>query len=196
MTISGGPSAKHVLRMSMHTKVLEDVESVADVFGMPEESGWCVAQSDTLRHVCRANMMAVFDTCKMPSRPSRIDFEPEAEGEALSTSLDDDLGGLVQNLHELTSFFSTSNGDRPKAEIPPPSQQLEARVAAILAKSTEATGVDVPETPFVDVFRVGGTSTSDDEDEDEASSNESEMDAFIFDSPSVYRNAPNNFQLH
>jgi len=120
MTISGGPSAKHVLRMSMHTKMLGDVESIADVFGMPEESGWCVAQSEKLRHVCRTNMMAVFDTCKMPSRPSRIDFEPETEAEALSASLDDDLGGLVQNLHELTSFFSTSNGDRPKIEIPAP----------------------------------------------------------------------------
>lgn len=196
MTISGGPSAKHVLRMSMHTKMLGDVESVADVFGMPEESGWCVARSENLRHVCRTNMMAVFDTCKMPSRPSRIDFEPETEAEALSTSLDEDLGGLVQNLHELTSFFSNSNGDRPKAEIPAPSQQLEARVAAILAKSTEGAGPDVPDTPFVDVFRVGSTYISDEEDEDESSSGESETDAFIFDSPSVYRSAPNGFRLH
>ena len=196
MTISGGPSAKHVLRMSMHTKMLGEVESVAEVFGMPEESGWCVARSASLRQVCRANMMAVFDTCKMPSRPSRIDFEPETEVEALSVSLDEDLGGLVQNLHELTSFFSNSNGDRPKVEIPAPSQQLEARVAAILAKSTEATGADVPETPFVDVFRVGSVYISDDEGEDDSSSSESEMDAFIFDSPTVYRSAPNGFRLH
>jgi hypothetical protein len=195
MTISGGPSAKHVLRMSMHSKMLGDVESVADVFGMPEESGWCVARSEALRQVCRANTMAVFDTCKMPSRPSRIDFEPETEAEALSSSLDDDLGGLVQNLHELTSFFSTSNGDRSKAEFPAPSQQLEARVAAILAKSTETTA-DVPETPFVDVFRIGSMTISEDEDEDESSSGESEMDAFIFDSPSVYRGAPNGFRMH
>jgi hypothetical protein len=195
MTISGGPSAKHVLRMSMHTKMLNDVESVGEVFGLPEESGWSVARSETLRHTCRSNMMAVFDTCKMPSRPSRIDFEPETEAEVLSVSLDEDLGGLVQNLHELTSFFSAPNGDRSRAEIPPPTQQLEARVAAILAKSTEPTASDVPETPFVDVFRVGGASTSDDdEDEVESSSSESEMDAFIFDSPSTY-SAPNGFRL-
>jgi len=193
MTISGGPSAKHILRMSMHTKLLGDIESVADIFGMPEESGWCVARSENLRHICRTNMMAVFDTCKMPSRPSRIDFEPETEAEALSASLDEDLGGLVQNLHELTSYFSAPNGHRPKVELLAPSQQLEARVAAILAKSAEATGTDVPETPFVDVFRVGSTYIED--EEDEGSSSESEKDAFIFDSPSVYR-APNGFRLH
>ena len=37
MTISGGPAAKHVLRMSMHTKNLGEVEFVADVFGIPQE---------------------------------------------------------------------------------------------------------------------------------------------------------------
>lgn len=196
MTISGGPAAKHVLRMSMHTKNFGDVESIADVFGIPEESGWCVARSDTLRNTCRTNMMAVFDTCKMPSRPSRIEFEPETEIEALSAALDEDLGGLVQNLHELTSFFSTSATDEPKTQLPAPSQQLEARVAAILAKSTEATVADVPQTPFVDVFRVGSMSISDDDDEAESSSSESEMDPFSFDAPSVYRSAPNGFRLH
>jgi len=180
----------------MHTKNFGDVESIGDVFGIPEESGWCVARSDTLRNICRTNMMAVFDTCKMPSRPSRIEFEPETEIEALSAALDEDLGGLVQNLHELTSFFSTSATDQPKTHLPAPSQQLEARVAAILAKSTEATVADVPQTPFVDVFRVGSMSISDDEDEDESSSSESEMDPFSFDAPSVYRSAPNGFRLH
>jgi len=111
--------------------------------------------------------------------------------------LEDDLGGLVQNLHELTAYFSNANGDRLKVEIPPPSQQLEARVAAILAKSVETTGPAVPETPFIDVFRVGSTYISDDEDDKDESSSESELDAFIFDSPSAYRStAPNGFRLH
>lgn len=202
MTISGGPAAKHVLRMSMHTKSLGDVESVADVFGMPEESGWCIARSEKMRHICRSNTMAVFDTCKMPSRPSRIEFEPEIEVEtftaSLSAALDEDLGGLVQNLHELTSFFATSTPTNEVGGQMPPSQQLEARVAAILAKSTDATGTDVPPTPFEDVFRVSTMSISDEDedDEDESSDGESEMDAFIFDSPSVYRSAPNGFRLH
>ena len=129
----------------------------------------------------------------MPSRPSRIEFEPETETEVLSASLDEDLGGLVQNLHELTSFFSTSIADPGKTQLPAPSQQLEARVAAILAKSTEATVADVPQTPFVDVFRVGSMSLSD--DEDESSSSESEMDPFSFDTPSIH-SVPNGFRLH
>lgn len=199
MTISGGPAAKHVLRMSMHIKTLGSVENHTEVFGMPEDSGWCVARSDALRQICRSNTMAVFDTCKMPSRPSRIEFEPEQESEtfsaSLSASLDEDLGGLVQNLHELTSFFSTSATTHHAMDpMPTPSQQLEARVAAILAKSTDMT--EVPQTPFEDVFRVNGMPTSDDEEDDSSSDGESEMDAFIFDSPSVYRSAPNGFRLH
>lgn len=197
MTISGGPAAKHVLRMSMHIKTLGSVENHTEVFGMPEDSGWCVARSDALRQICRSNTMAVFDTCKMPSRPSRIEFEPEQESEtfsaSLSASLDEDLGGLVQNLHELTSFFSTSATTHHAMDpMPTPSQQLEARVAAILAKSTDMT--EVPQTPFEDVFRVNGMPTSDDEEDDSSSDGESEMDAFIFDSPSVYRSAPNGFR--
>ena len=186
MTISGGPAAKHVLRMSMHIKTPGNVENHTEVFGMPEDSGWCVARSDALRQICRSNTMAVFDTCKMPSRPSRIEFEPEQESEtfsaSLSTSLDEDLGGLVQNLHELTSFFSTSATTHHAIDpMPTPSQQLEARVAAILAKSTDMA--EVPQTPFEDVFRVNGMSISGDEEDDDSSDGESEMDAFIFDSP-------------
>ena len=174
LTISGGPSAKHVLRMSMHIrKAAEDVDSVASVFGLPEESGWCVAQPDTLRECCRSNVMAVFDTCKMPSRPSRIDFEPELE--VLSDMMEENLGDLVQNLHELTTFFQDDEPSKPQA--PMPTQQLEARVAAILAKSTSS-----PPTPFLDVFRVGGTSS----DESEDSDTDSDPDAFVFDSLSIY----------
>lgn len=200
--LSGGAPAKQVLRMSMHTKVHQpEVDSVTKVFGVPEESGWCIAQADSLRDRCRANVVAVFDTCSMNTRPSRVDFAPEAE--ALSNILhskaappEDDLGGLVQNLHELTSFFKaaspSSRAVRPRDAAP--DRRLEARVAAILAKSTGAdTSVqDVPQTPFVDVFKIGTTSvdggTSDDSDGDSAS--ESEADAFMYDQPSSYRRAP------
>lgn len=195
MTISGGPAAKHVLRMSMHMDALGGTESVADVFGRPEDSGWCVPRPDVVRRTCRSNLMAVFDTCKMPSRPSYIEFQPETETDVMSITIDDDLGGLVQNLHELTTFFSNPVNEKQRPQHGAPSQQLEARVAAILAKSTEPTIADMPYTPFVDVFRVGAMSTSDDEDEDDSSSGESEMDAFIFDSPEIYRSAPNGLQL-
>jgi hypothetical protein len=184
ITISGGPAAKHVLRMSMNTdRFLKDTNAAGEIFGVPEESGWCVAKPDSVREVCRSNVMAVFDTCKMPSRPSRIDFEPEVE--ALADTTAEDLGGLVQNLHELTTFFQE---DRPpKVSVTVPSQQLEARVAAILAKSTATDAVtDAPPTPFLDVFRVESMSLSDDSEED--SDTDLDSDAFIFDSPSIYRN--------
>ncbi|KAJ6623475.1 cell morphogenesis N-terminal-domain-containing protein [Mycena sp. CBHHK59/15] len=198
ITMSGGLAAKHVLRMSMHARsATKDVHSVATVFGVPEPSGWCVVQADTLRTTCRSNMMAVFDTCSMPSRPSRIDFEPEeVEALAASSPLQEDLGGLVQNLHELTTFFQE---DEQSSEMPSsfmiPNRRLEARVAAILAKSISSeTITDVPQTPFRDVFRVGAMSPT--EESDEYSDTDSELDAFIFDTPAIYRSAPNGSRFH
>jgi len=198
MTMSGGLAAKHVLRMSMHGRSLtKDVNSVATVFGVPEPSGWCVVQAETLRNTCRSNMMAVFDTCSMPTRPSRIDFEPELEALAASSPLQEDLGGLVQNLHDLTTFFQE---DERSSEMPVytvPNRRVEARVAAILAKSMSSEAVnDVPQTPFRDVFRVGAMSPTD--ESDDYSDTDSELDAFIFDSPatSIYRSAPNGSSMN
>jgi len=202
MAMSGGPAAKHVLRMStLHPRTLsadKDTEYIATVFGVPMESGWCVAQPDQLREACRANVLAVFDTCSMPSRPSRIDFEPEIE--ALKEPTREDLGGLMKDLHELTSFFQDDEPSKAKLRIPlpPPDRRLEARVAAILAKSSASRAVtDTPQTPFVDVFRVGGM-TDDSDNSDEDSDTDSEQDPFIFDSPSLYQyhSAPNGFQHH
>jgi hypothetical protein len=193
MAMSGGLAAKHVLRMSMHSRTLpssKEVDSVATVFGVPEESGWSVVKADEVRDACRANLMEVFDTCSMPSRPSRIEFEPE-EIEALAqpSRPEEDLGGLVQNLHDLTTFFQ--HNSKQSVSVTVPNRRLEARVAAILAKSTAPdTIMDVPATPFVDVFRVTGISS--DEDSEESSINsDDELDAFYFDSPTVYRSAPN-----
>ena len=198
MAMSGGPAAKHVLRMSMHFSSApqpSDPDSIPTVFGIPEESGWCIAQADELREICRTNVMAVFDTCSMPSRPSRIDFEPELEALAsIKTSLGDDIGSLVKNLHEATNFFNSDGSTRPS--VPSiPTRRLEARVAAILAKSTAPDSVsDIPQTPFIDVFRVGASHDSDDSDEDEDS--DSDTDAFVFDSISSLHSAPNGARYH
>lgn len=196
MTMSGGLAAKHVLRMSMHAPTLPrpvDDESITTVFGVPEESGWCVAQEDLARETCRENVMAVFDTCQgsAPSRPSRIDFEPEVEALAsIVTPTEQDLGGLVKNLHELTGFFQ----EEPltvNSPLPLPTRRLQARVAAILAKSTAAESfTDSPQTPFLDVFRVGGGNLSDDSD-GESSDSDSDTDAFIFDTLATRYDAPN-----
>ncbi|KAJ7046983.1 cell morphogenesis N-terminal-domain-containing protein [Mycena alexandri] len=198
MTMAGGLAAKHVLRMSMHGRsATKDVNSVATVFGVPEPSGWCVVQADTLRNTCRSNMMAVFDTCSMPTRPSRIDFEPEVEALASSSPQQEDLGGLVQNLHDLTTFFQDDDRSPEAPVYTIPNRRLEARVAAILAKSISSEAVnDVPQTPFRDVFRVGAISPA--EESDDYSDSDSELDAFIFDSPatSIYRSAPNGSRFH
>lgn len=191
MTISGGLPAKQVLRMSMHVGPMQrDGDGVTEVFGAPDKSGWSVARPDRQRDACRMNVMAVFDTCKVPTRPSRIDFEPEVD--RFSDPLEADLGDLVQNLHELSTFFlGDQDIDHPsssKVSLPltsMPTQQLEARVAAILAKSTDSSGTtDSPQTPFVDVFQIDGSDGrgSFDGSDDDSDSSEFDMDTFAFDS--------------
>ncbi|KAF8624989.1 hypothetical protein AX15_005621 [Amanita polypyramis BW_CC] len=179
--LNRGPAAKHVLRMSMHIQTIQSAETVTTVFGVPEESGWCIPQIESQRDLCRANVGAVFDTCSVPTRPSRIDFEPEVEALADAQPAEEDLGGLVKDLHELTSFFQEVPSQAKKAP-PTPNRRLEARVAAILAKSTATTAfTDIPQTPYLDVFRVGGATIFDDESDE--SDSDSEDDAFIFDCP-------------
>ncbi|KAI5888318.1 uncharacterized protein SCHCODRAFT_02636387 [Schizophyllum commune H4-8] len=202
----GGPAAKHVLRMSMHAgSLMKNADTVTTVFGVPDESGWCIAKADSVREACRANVMAVFDTCQIHTRPSQISFQPEVEVLAMSPislthrrdQSEDDLNDLVQNLHELTTFFQDNDTAKRRRPTPAiystgPNRRLEARVAAILAKSTAAETVsDAPQTPFLDVFRVGNGSSTDadeeDEDSDEYSDESEEEDLFVFDSQSVYR---------
>ena len=186
----GGPTAKHVLRMSMHLSSApqhSDPDSIPTVvFGIPKDSGWCIAQADELRETCRANVMAVFDTCSMPSRPSRIDFEPELEALAsIKTPLADDVG-LGKNLHD----FINGNGSARPSVLSIPTRRLEARVAAILAKSTAPDSIsDIPQTPFIDVFRVSASHDTDNSDSD--SDSDSDADAFVFDSISSPLSVPN-----
>jgi hypothetical protein len=201
LAIAGGMDAKHVLRMSMHlSPSIGETNTHGEVFGIPLDSGWCVPRAAAARERCRANVEAVFDTCKSDLRPSRIHFHPESDGTRSkpAPSLDaehrEDVGDLVQDLHELSSFFqrgtpvptstpvpaSTRRQPAPGA-VPMPSKQSVARWAAILAKSTDdAQGV--PQTPFLDVFRVDSTSDMSDPSDDDSGS-DTESDLFYFDSP-------------
>ena len=202
IVISGGAAARHVLRMSMHMPNLlqikeTETDDIGTVFGIPDESGWSVARADELRETCRHNVMAVFDTCSMATRPSCIEFEPEVEALASCRIPRDEIDGLVKDLHELTSFFQDEEPRNVSTPHLPPNRRLEARVAAILAKSTASANVsDVPQTPFLDVFSIARAASDEDEDEDDDSwegysDTDSEEDAFIFDSPTAYRSAPN-----
>lgn len=180
MQISGGPAAKHVLRMSLHnhlTANVKEVESVAEIFGIAEESGWCVPRSAARRDRCRMNVGAVCDLHKAPLRPSQITFHEEdmlALSEAHQEE-EEDLGDLVQNLHELSNFFQDHTHG-----LSVPNRQLEARVAAILAKSTDPSA-DIPVTPFGDVFDVTTSGSSDLSDDDYSS--DAESDLFEYDLP-------------
>ncbi|KAL0958389.1 hypothetical protein HGRIS_000531 [Hohenbuehelia grisea] len=201
LTISGGgPPAKHVLRMSMHAPTHNKLNPVAVAFGVPDETGWCIAQAESLRETCRHNIMAVFDTCSVPSRPSLIDFEPEMKFETTAqlATEDEDLGGLVQNLHELTAFFQDEdNTTKVHTPLPMPDRRLEARVAAILAKSTAIDAVtDVPQTPFLDVFRVSTILNHDDSSDYSDSDSDDDENPFIFDSPSFFRPIPQSSGYH
>jgi len=191
MAMYAGTPAKHVLRMSMHSHLSQQIPTTitTTVFGVPEESGWCIAQIDTLREACRTNVMAVFDTCSMPTRPSQIIFEPELEAitSIVHTGNSDDFGGLVKNLHDLTSYFQDGGDPSGTQASSMPSRKLEARVAAILAKSTAADTInDVPQTPFLDVFEV--RHTNDSAESTHETDTDSDEDAFVFDSPLSYPN--------
>ncbi|KAH7922710.1 hypothetical protein BV22DRAFT_1197227 [Leucogyrophana mollusca] len=197
LKIAGGPTAKQVLRMSMHTVMLSNTANNADVFGAPEESGWCIAQAHSQHLQCRANLLAVAETCQVPSNPPMVEFSPEEDmfSEPLtftgSSPLEDDLPALVQDLYALNEFFR--GGTKPQLRLLLPSQQLEERVASIMARSTDDSS-DVPQTPYADVFRIGRPSDFSDASDTDSDS-ESEFDAFIFDSPTIPLTAPNGQKL-
>ncbi|CCA66737.1 hypothetical protein PIIN_00418 [Serendipita indica DSM 11827] len=111
LAIAGGPSPAHAFRMSMAGMEVtqEDAESTIDLTA--SSSGWSVPQSEERAQMCRANTLAVYETCKPNNRPSIINFEPEARSRLAATNaffpLDDSasLGDLVSTLNELNDFF-------------------------------------------------------------------------------------------
>ncbi|KAG0694575.1 cell morphogenesis C-terminal-domain-containing protein [Suillus ampliporus] len=187
--ITGGLTAKQVLRMSMHVSTLAGAGET-DIFGAPEDSGWCIARVQHRQTQCRANVLAVALMFTTSSRISTVHFQSEVQEPLFADELDEDLGVLVQDLHELSEFFEKT---KPQAQLLP-SQQLEDRVASILARSTDNSS-DIPQTPFADVFQIGG-SRDHSEDSSDESDPESEVDAFKYDSPDFYRSAPNGKGLY
>ncbi|KAF9235809.1 cell morphogenesis N-terminal-domain-containing protein [Melanogaster broomeanus] len=187
--ISGGQNSRNVLRMSMHTSLSNTAADEGEIFGIPEESGWCIAQVKSRRSICRNNMMAVAQTCIGVLRPSYINLEARSQIISYADALDEDLGVLVQDLHELSEFFQHT---RPQPRLLP-SQQLEERVASIIARSTNRSN-DTPQTPFTDIFQITKTQDYSDDSGDDSGS-ESELDAFVYDSPSFYHSAPNGHTM-
>lgn len=177
ITVNGGPNTRQVLRMSMHT-MLNATADGAEIWGTPEEAGWSVLHVDSKRTSYRHNIYAVAQTCIGAWRPSLVQLESRREVVSYVDALDEDLSALVQDLHELSQFFS-NNG--PKERILLPSQQLEEMVASIIARSTDDSD-DAPRTPFADVFQIGHHRHFFD-DSDDGSGFDSEPEALVFDSP-------------
>ncbi|KAH0834852.1 hypothetical protein J3R83DRAFT_10475 [Lanmaoa asiatica] len=173
--VSGGQSSRNVLRMSMHTSVNAAPVDEGEIFGVPEDSGWCIPQVKSRRSICRNNMMAVAQTCIGALRPSYIDLESRSQIMSFADTLEEDLGVLVQDLHELSEFFQNT---KPRPRVLVPSQQLEERVASIIARSTDNSN-DAPQTPFTDVFHIGKPNDYSDDSGDDSGS-DSELDAFIY----------------
>ncbi|KAH7882439.1 cell morphogenesis N-terminal-domain-containing protein [Phlebopus sp. FC_14] len=187
--IYGGVNSKQILRMSMHTALNTADADEGEVFGVPEESGWCISQAKSQRSLCRDNVLAVARTCISALRPSFVTLESRTQIVSYGDALDEDLGVLVQDLHELSEFLQNT---RPHPRLLLPSQQLEERVASIIARSTDSS--DAPQTPFTDVFQIGKP-RSDSDNSDDDSDSDSGLDAFVYDSSSFYHSGPNGHRL-
>ncbi|KAI6121957.1 cell morphogenesis N-terminal-domain-containing protein [Pisolithus sp. B1] len=188
--VNGGPNARQVLRMSMHGAFNHVCADDGEVFGVPEESGWSVPHIDARRTEYRHNLYAVAQTCIGSWRPSLVRLESRGNIVSFADGLDEDLGILVQDLHDLSEFFQNS---RSHQQVLLPSQQLEERVASIIARSTGEPD-DAPHTPFADAFQIGNLHYFSDDSADDSES-ESEMDAFVFDSLAYHRDGQNGTHL-
>jgi len=170
MSNDDGLAAKDILRMSMHDLARIPAPSTnAHVFGIPSESGWSIGDPMTSQSICRQNAINVFESCRMATRPSMIQFQPDIQDYSES-SLETDpseplsLGDLVSTLHDINSFFQSNH--EPSAEPNSPTfTDAEHRVADILGRSFNRSALDVNAlaeydssaalpTPFMGAFNV------------------------------------------
>lgn len=185
------------MRMSMQVNTLKH-EPAGAVFGVPSESGWCIARPAQTTQETRTNVLLTYDMCRMP-RPSMLIFEPEpagagagaeGEGEGEDLSQENELGELLGRLAGLNSYFK-----EPGVE---PSEEALHRAQAILSKSSHPELV--PETPLADqLFDVAPPSPQSfmfGESEEEESDGDAEErasdaeDSFAFDRKSRFLRRP------
>jgi len=151
MIITGGPSASHVVRMSIHGLSSAEAASEVVIFGTPGPSGWCIAASDDQTKACRKNVVAVVTSSlslvKHPSgtmstiffaredQPSRSEADIVVHRSQPSTDTIS-LGELVNTLHDLSNFFQSDVPIQPARAMPANDQDDAARrVAVILSRS-------------------------------------------------------------
>ncbi|KAG1732965.1 cell morphogenesis N-terminal-domain-containing protein [Suillus lakei] len=132
LDITGGLTAKQVLPLAGAGTSAGAGAGETEIFGVPEDSGWCIARVSHRQDQCRANVVAVVRMFTTSPRISTVHFQPE---------LDEDLGVL---------FFQKT---KPQMRLLP--------IASILARSTDDSN-DMPQTPFGDVFRIDDSSDESD----------------------------------
>jgi hypothetical protein len=151
MIITGGPSASHVVRMSIHGLSSAEAASEVAIFGTPGPSGWCIAAlDDQTRRVeeCYGggNFILVapqtpvwnhvnYLLCSREDHPSRSEADVAVHRSQPSADTIS-LGELVNTLHDLSNFFQSDVPVQPVRAIPANDQDDAARrVAAILSRS-------------------------------------------------------------
>ena len=157
MVISGGPSARQVLRMSLHGLPPMGKTTDTVTFGTPSESGWSIAQPEEQSTKCRRNLASLISTFNvteprhLSGTMSMISFA-ESESHSMRapappfTSEDQSsetvsLSELVSQLHDINAFFKSDQSSfthwrmRPRFDA----EDAERRVAAILSRSLART---------------------------------------------------------
>ncbi|PWN39132.1 hypothetical protein IE81DRAFT_295304 [Ceraceosorus guamensis] len=131
IVINGGPAANQILRMSLQwgkPSRRREQSSDAAIFGAPDDSGWAVAHPQEMTTRSRINVQAVFKTCELsletapvgevmfvdegPSDDPQIVYLASTNGTD-STANMDDLGGALNQLHDLSNFFVEPDAPNP-----------------------------------------------------------------------------------
>jgi hypothetical protein len=111
------------------------------VFGVPTDSGWAVPMPEERIHMCRSNILAVYDTCKPNNRPSMVTFEPETRNRLATQSFfpvqnPTSLGDLVSTLNDLNNFFQKDDVHlKPNSSTGLGRADSKRRVAEIVSRS-------------------------------------------------------------
>jgi len=132
-----------------------DDETTKAVFGIPDETGWCVPNPQEAMRITRTRLTDVIDTfatsfmSESLNRSSVVEFTYEWGHEA-DNSIDaqtqsdfaetnESFGDMVSTLHDLSDFFGQDGGNGSvlgsSSRISSPLNPSTARVAAILSRS-------------------------------------------------------------
>ncbi|MBW0481985.1 hypothetical protein O181_021700 [Austropuccinia psidii MF-1] len=121
-----------------------------NVFGTPDETGWCVPNPQDTMKLTRSKLTDVANTFTMSfisenlTRPIPVEFTHEWNHE-VDQSLDvqtqsdfaetnESFGDMVSTLHDLSDFFGQDSSNS-SSQISSPLNPSSARVAAILSRS-------------------------------------------------------------